>query len=289
MYGKALETIAFFDLFDWPLTENEFFNLTRVNPASLPSAIEKEDIFLFLKGRRELIQLRRAREKQAAIFWRKVRGFISWLALLPFVRAVFVANKLAYNNVEARSDIDLLIVIERNRLWFTRLLVSLWLLVLGQKRQGERTAGRFCLSFFVTSNALDFSQVKIVGSDPYLVYWSYLLTPVFDYGIAPKLVADNAWLKERFPWFGISNLPAPITRVNGLMRVAQFIGETIFYILLGPLWEVLLKQIQLARIEVRRKLPAPGEVISDSMLKFHPEDKREQIKEKLAAKLATLQ
>ena len=287
LHSSLLETVAFFDLFDWPLTENELFKLTHQVPA-VSAVLEREAGFVFLKGRRELIFLRQTKEVRAAYLWQKTRSFISWLPLLPFVRAVFVSNKLAYNNINEGSDIDLSIVIKSGRLWFARLLVSLWLLLWGQKRQGKRVAGRFCLNFFVTEENLDLSRVKIAPQDPYLEFWLFTLAPVFDYGVLSRLAGANAWLRGRFPWYGESTYLAPIVRVNGLTRSLQFLGEALFYLLWGPFGEKLLRYWQLTRIKSKQKMPFPSEVASDSMLKFHPQDKRFEISQAWAEKLSRL-
>jgi len=283
-HPSPLETIVFFDLFDWPLTQNELFKLAR-GTAPYSRFIEQEGGFIFLKGRERLVKERWRKEKQAASLWRKTRRFISFLAVFPFVRAIFVSNTLAYNNAKAGTDIDLFIVIRQGQLWFSRFLISLWLLLLGEKRQGKRIADKFCLNFFVTEETLDLSKVQIPGGDPYLDYWLFTLSPVFDYGVLPRLVSANSWLKERFPWYGRSVYSPPLTRVSSATRAPQFLGELIFYLLLGPLWEQLLRVLQLARIRSKQKSLPPAEVASDSMLKFHPQDKREAIRKTLQNKM----
>ncbi len=283
-----LETVAFFDLLNWPLTKNELFRLTHESPDRLPFSLVRSENFICLQGREDLILKRRAKEKKAAFLWAKTRRFVSWLSFFPFVEAVFVALQLAFNGVDEQSDIDLFVVVKKGRLWFTRWLVSCWFLLLGQKRQGKKIAGRFCLNFFVTEEALDLSQVALPGGDPYLAYWSYLLVPVFDSGILPRLVTANSWLKGRFPWYGISSYSAPLVRFNFGMKAIKATQEFFFYLVLGPLWEGWLRFFQRKRIERKQKTPFPLEIMSDAILKFHPEARSVFFQERLPAKLISL-
>jgi hypothetical protein len=92
------------------------------------------------------------------------------------------------------SDIDLLIVTQPSMIWFVRFFATIILWISGVWRHGEDVAGNFCLSFFVTTDALDFSQISI-EDDIYLYYWIYYLKPIFDRDASyERFLMVNGWV-----------------------------------------------------------------------------------------------
>jgi hypothetical protein len=109
---------------------------------------------------------------------------ISWI---PGLRMVAVVNSLSMYATDDDSDIDLFIVTTRDSMWFVRTMTTLIFLIFGVWRHGEDIAGNFCLSFFITLDAMDMSKISI-EDDIYLFYWLYHMRPV--------LVVTDTW--ERF-------------------------------------------------------------------------------------------
>ena len=90
-------------------------------------------------------------------YLRKARLFAALLQLTPFVRAVFLTGSLAQGKAKQSSDIDFLIVAKSGRIFTTRFLSVLSVLILGQKRPKDETrshVGKFCLNHFLTDNYL---------------------------------------------------------------------------------------------------------------------------------------
>ena len=90
---------------------------------------------------------------------------------------VAVVNSLALYATHEDSDIDLFIVTSRDTLWWVRVVVTLTFSLHGVWRHGEDRAGNFCLSFFVTEDALDMSEIAI-EDDIYLYFWISSMRPI---------------------------------------------------------------------------------------------------------------
>jgi hypothetical protein len=103
---------------------------------------------------------------------------ISWI---PGLRMVAVVNSLSMYATDTDSDIDLFIVTSRGTIWFVRVMVTLIFWIHSVWRHGEDVAGNFCLSFFITEDAMDMSEIAI-EDDIYLYFWCYYMRPILVIG-----------------------------------------------------------------------------------------------------------
>lgn len=98
------------------------------------------------------------------------------------------------NATHPTSDIDLFIVTEPHMLWYVRFFVTFRLWWLGMWRHGEDIAGNFCLSFFITPEAMDLEKIAI-KNDIYLFFWIYYMKPIFTRGdIYERFLEKNTWV-----------------------------------------------------------------------------------------------
>jgi hypothetical protein len=98
LQGAALQTLAYADVFDYPLRLEEVQRYLIGVPASLEdvqtaldalvlSSASVIDGWYTLRDRGDLIDLRRHRSAAAARAWPHAFAYARWLADLPFVRA----------------------------------------------------------------------------------------------------------------------------------------------------------------------------------------------------------
>lgn len=287
-----VSTIAYFDIFDYPLTLVEIYKwlyqkesiIADISGAlasgKLDEVIENKNGFYFLKGRQDIIATRLSRyviaEGKFEIALRAAR----WLRYLPFIRLVAVCNNLGYNNSEARSDIDFFIVTYRGRIWWVRLLVTALLTLLGLRHHGRKITNRICLSFYIASDQLNLIDVALKPTDIYLTYWLATLAPIYDpKNIYPNFFRANLWVKTYLPNFYPTYLTAQrIVKDNFWAKFSKSFDELVFSGLIGDWLEKLSRLIQIKKI--RKYLGDLAEkpnfqvVLSSSMLKFHKTDRR---------------
>lgn len=174
LQAMALRTLAYADVFDYPLTAPEIckFLITqqRVDPDKFSreilemrgkkKQIGKESLFFCLPGREKIMALRKKRgqwsQKKLTIASRVAR----WLKLIPWIKMVAVTGNLAMENSEKDDDIDLLVVTAENRLWLTRLLTVLLVeLVSHRRRPADKEAkDKICLNMFLDETHLAVPQ-----------------------------------------------------------------------------------------------------------------------------------
>ncbi len=205
--------------------------------------------------------LRKSRRAQRVTFW---------ASRLPWVRMIAVCNSLAYAFTNEDSDIDLFVVTKTGRLWSTRFILT-GILSLLRLRPGEVARDPVCLSFFVDEEHIDLAPVKISAEDPYLCMWIATLAPVLDRDdVMTKLRATNRWIRPALPRCqGVQRASA--YRVSGGMTVPN----------VGIL-EPFAERIQRSRFprSLRENMNTDTRiVVTNGMLKFHENDRREAIRD----------
>ena len=286
-----VKTLAYFNLFDFPLTLDEIKRyllevkdtekeiqaaLTKLTSITNSPPIETQADYYFLKGRSELVAKRQAKNRLAKKLLRKSRRFGYFWQTIPFIKMIAIANNLAFDNPEPTSDIDLLVITQKNRLFTARALMTFWTHLFGVRRHHQKIAGRFCLSFYLSEDALDLTPIALKPTDIYLAYWLHTLKPIFDQDRYVKLIhANHDWYQKYFPVAETST--KPLIRISPLLRLLQKIVEKILSGRLGNLLEKRLQKWQLKRASAKKSQTAPAVVITEKMLKFHENDRRAKI------------
>lgn len=277
-------TLAYFDLFDYPLTLAELMRHRYRfpdEPASSPwsaadvlaalddVAFGTKDGHWFLAGREAVVETRARRFRLAERKLARARRVAAFLRLLPSVRMVAICNSLAIANEDVESDIDLFVVARPRTLWVTRFAVVSVLALLGLRPDDRSHADKVCMSFFVSEDCMDLSRCAFAPDDTYLRYWIATLQPVHDAdGTFGRFVAANAWVKDRLPGYRAADAvcasPSPWAAwlaplVAALERPARRFQMRAF-----P-----SDIVRLANLDSRV-------MVSDDILKFHVNDRREE-------------
>jgi len=293
--SSVLAALAFFDVFDYPLTFSEIKRLrygrSGASAASaeiaavLASAAEERDGYYFLPGRSVIVDTRHRRYRLAERKFLKARRLAKWARLLPSVRLVAVCNSLALSNADTESDIDIFIICRPGTLWVTRLLLAGTLQLLGLRPRPGRHADTFCLSFFLSEDDLDISRLALPSGDTYLLYWIASLVPLYDAGgVMSSFMAANSWVRVFLPGlFG--------QETGSIRRSPAAQGWNSW--LLRPL---SLLEPAARRFQERRFPPEISSlanidsrvVVTDNVLKFHVADRRAYFEDIFHERLAGL-
>jgi hypothetical protein len=272
-------TIAFFDVLDFCLTLDEIsdrllgFEATTADiSAALGSdkRVECTRGFYHLTGRIELVNRRGQLLENHKSLVARALHLQRLFEFIPFLEGVYLCNTLAMTQSNPGSDIDVLVVVKKGRVFSARLFLVFVTHILRLRRHGRRISGRLCLSFFIDDEHLDFSPLLLQPYDPYFAYWVKLLTPLYlrrDISF-PSL---NSWMRGYFSHS--SNFPL-VEKSSG-NAVSRFF-EFLFSGFLGNLAEKVFGQWQISR--ARRKYDILGKpegvFLSSYCLKFHDRDMR---------------
>jgi hypothetical protein len=327
-----VSTCLYFDIFDYPLTLVELWKWLYVNfqfsisnfqlkgakisdiqevlenSENLKKVIESKNGFYFLKGKENFVDLRFQKYKFAQLRWKKLKRIVTLLQAIPNVMMIAACNMMAINDIKPESDIDVFIIIKKNRIWLTRFLITLLVRAVGQWRHKKRIAGKICLSFYITDDALNLQSIAKKPYDIYLTYWVTLIVPLYknqnfnskfknnkiQKDIYQEFLKANFWVNEYLPNF-ISFEPVKFERKvseNKFFNLIKIIGERISDSRIGDWSEKLFKKIQKQKMEknyqsayYKKDLSV---IISDQMLKFHELDRRILVRNLFEKKMAEI-
>lgn len=286
---SILRTIAYFDMFNYPLTAWEIWKW-GFGPAAEPysyRAVEEELVkspqlqeklqqqsgLYFLQGRQGIVGTRQERYRLSLHKYKRARRYAVVLSRLPFVRAVAVCNSLATSNARAESDIDIFIITAPAHVWTVRLFAAGWAQLRKLRPQHHDRADKVCLSFFITQDVGDLSAVRN-ADDPYFTMWLATLVPLYDpQGLLEKLWQANNWALAALPH-------ASPRAVAEQRRVRSSVLQRVLEALAASAWfERWAERFQQQRLPQHLRSLANTDtrvVLNQRMLKFHDNDRREQ-------------
>lgn len=197
-----LRTVAYFDLFDYPVTSAQIYTFLQRNSVSSEDVrrsadelvregkLQSEKEYFFLPGSdRRIAERRRSGEQQARRMLIRARIIASLMKRVPFIRGVFLTGSLSKEVADQDSDIDFMIVTVPERLWLVRTMLTLFrkLFLFGNSKY-------LCTNFYITENgyALQrrnlYTAIEVVTTK---VLWNAEALTRFRTG--------NGWTKEFLP------------------------------------------------------------------------------------------
>ncbi len=283
MERAILATLAYADIFDYPLTLSQLHHFLigcKLNQKELRKVLNQlvqnqqvgcQNAYYFLPGRAHLVALRLKRAKLAPVKLALAKEAATILKVLPQVKLIGVSGSVAVNNADWEDDIDFFIITAAGQLWLTRFFSTAILTVLAKRRtpQAKTVANKICLNMFV-----DESQLEIIPHNLYLAHEVLQMRPLFwrDYTYE-RFLAANQWAYQFLP-----NWPrrAAVNRFD-----SQLVAK--------PPWlmtkaEDLAKQLQLAYMAKRRTI----EKITAGKIQFHPRNTQHLVMDAYGKRLKDL-
>ncbi len=204
LLGKSIiKTLAYYDIFDYPLNVTEIYQNLGTNSVSLSDIqneieylckagliFNKNDFYLLRNNpnfiSRRLIGNRLAEKKLNSAY--RMTKFIS---KFPYVRAILLSGSISKGYMEADSDVDYFIITHPNRLWVTRLLLMLF-----KKVFLFNSRKVFCINYFVDTETLEIEEKNIFTATELAT-----LIPTYGKELYDELNSRNAWIREFYPNF----------------------------------------------------------------------------------------
>lgn len=277
----VVRTLAFFDLFDYPLTAYEIWQELRKQwppaevylflertAAAAGTFLEQKNGFYFLRGRAAITAIRQQRHNYGTRKLQIACRFARLFSVLSCVKLVALANSLGQNNLRDGSDIDFFIISSPRRVWLTRLYCTGLAKVLNRRPRPTEKKDKICLSFYAAADHLCLDDLRLPGDDPYFDNWRRSLVVLYNKeDTYEKFLAAN----------GLSSkIPAAAIRTPSL-----------FGSVLDRL-EAMAKKLQLAIMPPGLKSAmnnSDGVVVNDSILKLYRRDRRREYAEKYGNKV----
>jgi len=191
-----LETLAYSDIFDYPLTLDELHKYLTIfaTKEEIENHIPKvkhvgfKDGYYFIENRAEIVEIRKARSAKSRQALKRALLYGKILGRLPFVRMVAVTGSLAVLNLSKLADMDYMLVTQPKRLWLARACAVTFgrlMRVFGDK---------ICVNLLVSENALLWSL-----HDLYSAREMCQMIPVAGFETYTRLRAANLWVNNILP------------------------------------------------------------------------------------------
>ena len=231
--GSILATLAYHDIFDYPLTQEEIhrFLITKKATvgqvsATLRNLVKFKKIgerrgFFFLRGRVHIIATRQKRQKYSKLKLKRSALYANLLKLIPTIKLVAISGALAMENSSKDDDIDFVIITSPHLLWTTRFLANLLLWpfkrspLLNTSKVADSSnealaklrwtpsrwplrksvADRACLNLFIDSQ-----ELKIAPQNLYLAHEICQMKPIWDRNQTySQFIKTNSWTLKFLP------------------------------------------------------------------------------------------
>lgn len=210
-------------------------------------------------------------EKQ---FYKRTEKYLKYIKWIPWLKMIWIWNSISMNCANKISDIDLYIVTSKKSLWFVRILVTFIFQVLNVRKTEKKHANRFCLSFFSTLEAMDFSSFSL-KNDIYLYFWIIYFKPIINFDNT-----YNLFLEKNKSWADFSEYKDILEKNKKYIKFSWKGNKQNF---ITFFFNNLFKKIFLNKTKKHFKsIWKPYWIlINDNILKFHNWDIRKKIKDKL--------
>lgn len=194
----------------------------------------------------------------------------------PFIRGIALANSWTFDASKQTSDVDVVIVCKKNRLYITRLLFVLPLKLL-QLRPKETMYMPICASFFIDEDE-DLSKVMISSVDVYFVYWTSNLYCVGNAATWEKVL--SVMKKKLLPW----SLQVPMVQQEMEYALRHKLLQAITRLWAdNRLVEYVVHRLQQWYLPKELTRDSVGVKITRTIFKAHTDDKREVLINKFGA------
>ncbi|MEP7236960.1 MAG: nucleotidyltransferase domain-containing protein [Ferruginibacter sp.] len=220
---NILKTLVYFDLFQYPLTQDEIclFHADIISHAAIDEALQElvneKSVFRlgeFYSLRNDFLLVQRRRKGNLlAMEQMKTAGRVAkFLAKFPYVKAVAVSGSLSKNFATEKSDIDFFIITTANRLWIARTCMHLY-------KKLTFLTGRqnwFCMNYFVDEVAMEIEEKNIFTAIEIVT-----LVPMQGKSSFLEFVMRNKWTKDYFPLHIYNNSMLPEIHKGLLARAVE--------------------------------------------------------------------
>jgi len=198
---------------------------------------------------------------------------------MPFVSCVILNGSLAQGKINAQSDIDLLLISKKGRIFTARFFAVALVWIIGLKRSSDEKkfhGGKFCLNYFLSNNFLKIPHNREEKINRYCAEnYSQAILVIGDDIVFKKFIDINIKWMKRY----LKSQKTPIYReypvkksllffVNPIKKVSEcLLGGNI-----GIKLEKLLKYFQLKKImrDKRTSMYPDLIVVNDYEMRFHP-------------------
>lgn len=195
-YSKKV-SLVYHDIFKYPLAKSDLsFWKPRFRLDISKYKFGEKAGYYFVKPHSNYIEKRLINESESFKKLTLLSGFTKLLEKFPFILFVGVTGSLAMRNASRNSDIDLMIITRKSRLWLTRLLLTVYLKMkhVKTRRPGSNNEkDKLCFNLW-----LDEKSLRWIGNkNIYTAHEIIQIKPVINKeNTYQRFISENSWYKN---------------------------------------------------------------------------------------------
>ena len=218
--SSIIRTLAYYDIFSYPLTAEEIYHNLSTNHTDLAEVINelqlliqkniifRKDNFFQLNDKNASVNRRKTGNELATKRLKTARKVSGLISRFPFIRGILLSGSISKGFMEEDSDIDYFVITHPNRVWFSRLMLMVFkkIFLLNSKKN-------FCINYFVDSDNLEIEEKNIFTATEIVT-----LLPTFGKDIYEEFYKKNFWIRRFYPNFPKRETDNIIDRKNGVIK-----------------------------------------------------------------------
>jgi hypothetical protein len=198
---NILATLAYFDMFSYPLKKREIFIFLPVKcefnefEIALISLIKESSIFRVgefysLRNNYALAEIRCDGNDRATKMLKKAERSAAIISLFPFVKGIAISGSLSKKYADINSDIDFFIIAAANRLWIARTCLH----VFKKFTYLFQLQHHYCMNYFI-----DEAGLGILERNIYTATEVSTILPLYGIDIFEAFYSVNNWTRAFLP------------------------------------------------------------------------------------------
>ena len=227
LHKAILQTLLYFDVFKYPITEQEIFENCAVltNAQEIKQSLSElhtlgyvkkiKDFYMPLWADVDSVERREKANIRAQEMMQTAFNYSKKAAKLPFVKGLCISGSLSKNYFDDQSDIDFFVVTKANRLWICRSLFIIYYKMLPKSKRKY-----YCLNYFISE-----ADLRIEDKNIFVATELAHLIPTVNYDMYLDILEKNQWYKPAFS----NKPPKPNTNcIDTPTSMVKIITEALF-------------------------------------------------------------
>lgn len=200
---SALAALIYYDIFDHPVTIEEAFSFMPTNSVTVDDVRNavadderlvrrnwKHREMLLLPGKDDSsLVTRDEKERRAHSLWQRADLVARFIAMFPFVRALFISGSLSKNAVGRGGDIDWFIITAPGRLWICKAALTFFRRIF---LLNDTTY--FCTNYYISADALEIPDKNVFVATEIAT-----AQPMLNAELCKQFQSSNLWIKKFLP------------------------------------------------------------------------------------------
>lgn len=286
------KTLAYADLFDYPLTPQELhygliehaatYAEVRHELEHLCAAgeiVQREGYFCF-PGREVCVDTRNRRRQVSTQTLARHNGVLRLIKNFPFIRGVALSGALAFQNAEEDGDLDLFVIVAPGRVWITYFGLVLLMKALGKRRE-------VCLNCL-----LDGAHLAITERDFFIAHQIVFLQPLAGAEQLREFFRANEWCAKYLPQTEPAARITTAVRAQDAARARKRWRNVLETVLLRRIFdfaERVIFKLYRRRIRTLTRHLQPQAIVAESgRIKLFTNDHRFRLQQRLERRLQEL-